>query len=128
MYQALLIALGGAFGCLARFGMSTMVQGLTGEVFPYGTLVVNASGSLLIGVAAEVFDAALIPSPWRSLLTIGFLGGYTTFSTYSLETLHLLRDGELRLAGLSVLGNNVLGLGCAALGVYATRIVLRSLA
>jgi CrcB protein len=127
MYQALLIALGGALGSLARFGVSTMVHGITGDVFPYGTLVVNVAGSLLIGVVAEVFDAALIPSPLRSLVTIGFLGGFTTFSTYSLETLNLLRDGEWRLAGFNVLGNNILGLCCAALGVYATRVVLRIL-
>jgi CrcB protein len=128
MRHVVLIAVGGSLGCLARFGMSTMVHGFTGEVFPYGTLLVNVTGSFLIGVLAEVFDAALIPSPWRSLVTIGFIGGYTTFSTYTLETLNLLRDGELRLAGLNFLGNNVLGLVAVAAGLYTSRMLIKLLA
>jgi CrcB protein len=128
MQHVVLIAAGGSLGCLARFGMSTLVHGFTGEVFPYGTLVVNLTGSFLIGVFTDLFDNALIPSPWRSLVTIGFIGGYTTFSTYTLETLNLLRDGELRLAGLNFLGNNALGLVAVAAGLYTSRMLIRLLA
>jgi CrcB protein len=125
MQQVLLIAVGGSIGCVARFGISSMTSNAASGAFPWGTFAVNITGSFLIGVFAELFETAIVPSGWRSFVTIGFLGGYTTFSTFTLETLNLLRDGELRFALLNLLGSNLLGIACVALGLYATRIALR---
>jgi CrcB protein len=125
MQQAVLIAAGGALGALARFGMSTVIQQGAPGTFPRGTLVVNLTGSFLIGLLMEAFDAAVIPPEWRSFLTIGFLGAYTTFSTYTFETVQMLRDGELGPAALNVIGANAAGLGAVVLGMYVTRIVIK---
>ena len=125
MQQVLLIALGGSIGCVARFSISSISSNAASGTFPWGTLAVNLTGSFLIGIFAELFETTIVPSGWRSFVTIGFLGGYTTFSTFTLETLNLLRDGELRFALLNMLGSNLLGVAFVALGLYATRIVLR---
>jgi CrcB protein len=98
------------------------------ESFPWGTLVVNVSGSFLIGMLAELFDAALFPAEWRSFLAIGFLGAYTTFSTYTLETVNMLRDGELKLATANILAGNVAGIAAVVLGIYVSRFIIKSLA
>ena len=124
MQQALLIALGGALGSVARYGLSTYIAHASRGDFPWGTLIVNLGGSFLIGVFVEFFDTALIPSEWRSFITIGFLGGYTTFSTFALETVNLIRDGELPLATLNVAATNVLGVLVVALGLYSSRFVI----
>src|SRR5512138_2868558 len=118
MQQVLLIAVGGALGTVSRYGLSTFVYHATNETFPWGTLAVNLIGCFLIGVFAELFDTALIPTEWRSFVTIGFIGGFTTFSTYSLETVNLFRDGELRLAAVNALASNVLGIVCVGIGIY----------
>jgi CrcB protein len=125
MQQVVLIAVGGSLGCVARFGISSMTSNAASGAFPWGTFAVNITGSFLIGVFAELFETAMVPSGWRSFVTIGFLGGYTTFSTFSLETLNLLRDGELRFALLNVFGSNIVGIGFVALGLFTTRIVLK---
>jgi CrcB protein len=127
MQQILLIAVGGSLGAVARYSLSTYVLETVNSVFPWGTLVVNLSGSFLIGVMVELFDEALVPTDYRSLMTIGFLGAYTTFSTYSLETVNLLRDGELKLASLNILASNALGLISVVLGIYLTRIAVKFL-
>jgi len=127
MQQLLLIAAGGSLGCVARYGISIFVYNATGGVFPWGTLAVNLTGSFIIGIVAELFEIALIPSAWRSFVTIGFVGGYTTFSTYTFETLNLIREGELKLATFNVFGSNVLGVICVALGIYSTRMFLKIL-
>ncbi len=125
MLQVVLIAVGGSLGCVARFGLSTLVYGATPGVFPSGTLFVNLTGSFLIGVFSELFETALIPTEWRSLITIGFIGGYTTFSTYALETLNLIREGEIQLATYNVLLSTVAGIAFVALGIYAARFAVR---
>ena len=125
MQQLFLIALGGSFGALARYGLSTFVYNFTNETFPWGTLIVNLSGSFLIGMFIEIFGTSVIQSEWRSFITIGFIGAYTTFSTYALETVNLLRDGELRLASLNVIASNVLGILFVVLGIYSFRLLLK---
>jgi CrcB protein len=125
MQQVLLIAVGGSLGAVARYGLSTFVYHTTSETFPWGTLVVNLTGSFLIGVVIELFDTAIIPTEWRSLITIGFLGAYTTFSTYTLETVNLLRDGELRLATLNIVASNLIGILFVVLGIYSSRLLLK---
>jgi len=97
-----------------------------GAVFPFGTLAVNVTGSLLIGFLATLADERGIIGPQaRLFLVVGLLGGFTTFSSFSLETLRLARDGELTGALMNVTGNLGLGLGCAWLGVGLGRVVER---
>jgi len=95
MINLVLIFLGSGLGAISRYGLSNLVHSLVGRAFPYGTLVVNASGSFIMGllfiIILERFGA-LAPQ-LRAFLLIGFLGGYTTFSSFSIETLTLLEQG-----------------------------------
>ena len=125
MYHILLIACGGMAGALARYGLSKYIAQSSNSLFPWGTLLINLSGSLLIGLFFELFDRAVIPTDLRSLITIGFLGAYTTFSTYSLETVNLLRDGEVRLCLTNIILSNVLGLLLVLVGMHATRFIIK---
>ena len=93
----LLIALGGALGCVARFALSGFVAGQFGETFPWGTLVVNVSGSFVIGFFATLTspDGRLLVSPGgRQFFMTSMLGGFTTFSSFSLQTLNLIHDSK----------------------------------
>ncbi|HBE72782.1 MAG TPA: fluoride efflux transporter CrcB [candidate division Zixibacteria bacterium] len=125
MGQLLLIAAGGMAGTLARYGLSRLVLRHVNDVFPWGTLAVNLSGSLLIGALYELFDRALVPPHLRSLAAIGFLGAFTTFSTFSLETVNMLREGEIRLGLANVLLNTVLGLALVVIGMHGARLMLK---
>ncbi len=102
------VALGGMFGALARFGAGQWLSALHRVRFPFATLVINASGSFLIGfIYVAIAERAVLHADWRSILMVGFLGSYTTFSTFSLETVTLLEQGfwvqALANAVLSVL-------------------------
>ena len=108
---AVWVALGGALGSVARYWFSGIIARFMGETFPWGTLIVNVSGSLLIGFIATVSGTDgrfLIPPEARQFMMVGILGGYTTFSSFSLQTLTLARDGEWLLAGANILGSMVL--------------------
>jgi CrcB protein len=116
------IAIGGALGSMARYGCSGWVARLTGGLFPYGTLVVNASGALVIGFFAAMSlpeGRVMIPPPARLFVMVGICGGYTTFSTFSLETLNLMRDGEWSRAFGNVVGSVLLSLLAVWLGYVA---------
>jgi fluoride exporter len=128
MQQVLLIAAGGSLGAVARYGVATFVYHTTGETFPWGTFIVNLTGSFLIGLFIELFDTTVIPTAWRSFITIGFIGAYTTFSTYTLETVNLIRDGELRLALSNVVVSNAACILFVVLGMYSSRVLLRMIA
>ena len=120
--QALAIAAGGAVGALLRFWVSNGVYTLVGRTFPYGTLAVNVLGSLLMGVLYVLLvDKLVLGGQWRAALLIGLLGAFTTFSTFSIETLNLLEEGEAIRALINVLLSVALCLGAAWVGVLAGR-------
>ncbi|HFQ92134.1 MAG TPA: fluoride efflux transporter CrcB [Chromatiales bacterium] len=122
MNQALAIAAGGAAGALLRYWTSLGVHSLLGRGFPYGTLTVNVAGSLLMGLLFVLFVERLnLGSEWRAAILIGLLGSFTTFSTFSIETLNLLEQGETLKALLNILLSVTLCLGAAWLGIITGR-------
>jgi fluoride exporter len=121
------IAAGGILGALARFTLSRWAQARTGGLFPWGTLVVNLTGCFGIGLLFGLFESVVVSPPIRAFLLIGFLGAFTTFSSYSIETFNLLRDGEVRFAVFNVLLNNFLGLALTVAGWWTARVLVRIL-
>lgn len=122
MVTILYIAVWGALGCLARYFISGWVYQLLGRNFPYGTFAVNIVGAFLIGLLMELgLRSTLIPQELRIGLTIGFLGGLTTFSTFSYETFRLLEDGELLIASVNVLVSVLICLICTWGGIMTAR-------
>lgn len=118
MIAYLWVALGGALGSVARFASSEWVQARWPSEFPWGTLLVNVLGSLMIGALAAMTESGRwsLSMDARQFLMIGVLGGYTTFSSFSLQTLMLLRSGEALAAGLNVLASVALCLLAAWCG------------
>ncbi len=116
----LLIAAGGAVGALLRYAVHRALQSPTGLGFPIGTLVVNVLGCALIGVAAAWLASPTARPEARLLVITGLLGGFTTFSTFGLETIELLRGGRTGVALLYVAASNTLGIGAVWLGFTAT--------
>ena len=111
MQKYLLIAVGGALGSIARFWVGSTIAGRAGIKFPYGTLVVNLTACLIIGFTLTYMGKrADLDSAWRFLIAVGFIGAYSTFSTYEWETLSTLRSGAFVLAALYAGGSLVLGL------------------
>ena len=120
----LAIGVGGALGALARYGLSGWVQGFLATPFPLGTLVVNVLGSFLLGLAVYLLESTALSTEVRSLVTIGFLGAFTTFSTFSYEALVLLQGGEWTRGGLYRGGSLALGLAGVLLGLGVGSFVL----
>ena len=122
MFQALAIAGGGAIGALMRFYASNGIHALLGRGFPYGTLFVNLSGSIIMGFCYVLFMDRLQISPeLRAALLVGVLGAFTTFSTFSIETLNLIEDGEVMKASINILLSVTLCILGAWLGVVGGR-------
>lgn len=116
------IALFGACGCLARYAVSGWTYRLVGQALPFGTLAVNVVGSFLIGLIMEgSLRSALLSPALRVGLTVGFLGGFTTFSTFSYETIRLLEEGSLLQAGGNVLLSVTACVVGAWLGIWLAR-------
>jgi CrcB protein len=112
----LVIGVGGAAGAVSRYLATGWIQGLSGGFFPWGTLVVNVVGSLALGFVLVWLQASVSSAELRELVTIGFLGSFTTFSTFSYETVAMLRDGEWLRAGGYTTGSIVLGAVAVAVG------------
>jgi fluoride exporter len=107
----LLIALGGALGSMARYWVGSAISGRMGAKFPYGTFVINVTACLIIGFTLTLLGKRVELSPaWRYLIPVGFIGAYSTFSTYEWETLATLRSGAVALAALYAGGSLVAGL------------------
>jgi CrcB protein len=119
LLKVIAVLLGGAVGTGFRYFLSTFIYSqIKQPSFPYANLVINVSGSFIIGLLAELFDTRLLVSPtMRVALLTGVLGGYTTFSSFSFETFSLVRDGEMWLAALNAVGSVALGLVAVWLGV-----------
>lgn len=122
MSQLAALALAGAAGSLGRYGLTVLATRWLGDAFPYGTLAVNALGSLLLGLLAHVLlYHPSVPPGWRLPLTTGFLGAFTTFSTFSVETVNLVESGQPSAALGNVALNLILGLLLAAAGLSLGR-------
>jgi len=125
MKHLIVIALGGGTGAVSRYLASKYVQSVYGRIFPLGTLAVNAAGSFLIGFLFFLFDDIIVSRETRSFLIIGFLGALTTFSSYSLETINLFKDGEIKLGILNLLLNNLVCLVMVIAGMLASRLLMK---
>ena len=118
------VGVGGALGANARYALGTWIAARLGTAFPAGTLVINVTGSLAIGVLLVLLTERLAAPPaWRLLLVVGFLGGYTTFSSYTFEALALLEAGAWARGAWYVLGSNGLGLVACYAGMVLGRLV-----
>jgi CrcB protein len=116
------IAIAGALGALARYGVDGFVSRRLLAAFPWGTFVVNITGAFVLGLLMTLMTEQLTTAPWlRSALTIGLLGAYTTFSTLSYETYRLLEVGAVGLAAANMFGSMAAGLFAVYLGVVAGR-------
>jgi CrcB protein len=124
MIRTLLVGLGGFVGTLLRYWLSGLIARRYGETFPLGTLVVNAIGCFVIGFLFYFFyDRSLTTPAARTVVLIGVIGGFTTFSSYGLQTFTLLRDGEVFLALVNVVASNVLGLALVWLGYVLAKAI-----
>lgn len=124
MMKFVYIASGGAIGAVARYAISGYIQNLAQGVFPWGTLSVNAIGSLLIGVFCGLSELTPVSPVAKLFFAIGFLGAFTTFSTFSLETFSLLRDRETMLGLMNIGLNNLLSLVLVFVGYFSCCYVL----
>lgn len=114
------VALAGALGAPARFLTESVVRRVRPGAFPLGTLLVNASGSLALGVIVGLASSATLDADARVVIGTGFLGAYTTFSTYAYETVRLAEDGQRRLAAVYALVSVLIGASMAAVGLALT--------
>ena len=120
------VGLGGFLGANARYALGAWIVQRAGPAFPWHTLLINVTGSLTIGVILTLLTERLVADPaWRLFLVVGFLGGYTTCSSYTFEGLELLREGEWLAALWYALGSNLLGLAATYLGMVLARAIGR---
>jgi CrcB protein len=124
LQKYLLIAIGGALGSIARYSVGAAIGSRMGTRFPYGTFVINLTACVIIGFSLTYLGRRVELSPaWRYLIPIGFVGAYSTFSTYEWETLSSLRSGTFALAALYAVGSLVLGLAATWLGVALAELI-----
>ncbi len=124
MQKYLLIAIGGALGSVARYWVGSAIQGRMGIRFPYGTLVVNLTACVVLGFTLTYMSRRVELSPaWRFLIPLGFIGAYSTFSTFEWETLATLRAGALSLAALYSVGSLILGLAATWAGAVLAELI-----
>ena len=113
----LIVGAGGFIGAIVRYILAMWIGQRWGRSFPLGTFVINITGSFLIGILMTIMTERIIENPqWRLFLVVGFLGAYTTFSTFEYETGTLLRDSEWLYAALNVIGSVIVGFAALKLG------------
>lgn len=110
MTTILYVLLGGGLGSLFRYWISLLSIKLWGLGFPFGTLIVNSLGSFAIGLLWGMMDLSSVKNETKVFVFVGLLGGFTTFSTFSIETLHLFKSAQYKLAVFNILANNLIGL------------------
>lgn len=125
MTQLLMVGAGGAIGAIGRYWLSTWVYSLTGRTFPWGTLAVNLLGSLLMGfLSVWLLERSMtLSAEVRALLMVGFLGAFTTFSTFSLETLVLLEEGAVARAGINIAASVFICIFAAWMGTLLAKAI-----
>jgi CrcB protein len=125
MRTVVAIGVAGFIGAVARYGVEGFVSERTNGSFPWGTFVVNISGSLVLGLLfALLIEGRVIMAPWlRTAATVGLIGAYTTFSTLSLETFRMIEDGAYLAAGFNAFGSLALGLVAVWVGIVAGRMI-----
>ena len=122
LLKVCLIGLGGSFGAICRYGLGSLVQRMLGGIFPLGTIIVNLLGCLFIGFLAGLQEARQILSPeWSLFLLVGFLGSFTTFSTFGLDAFKLLREGAYLWTGGYIGVQVIVGLLAVFCGFYLGR-------
>jgi fluoride exporter len=122
MEKFLIISLGAILGANARYWIGGWAAERFGTTFPYGTLIINVTGSLVLGFFITlVTDRFLVDPRWRLLVAIGFLGAYTTFSTYTYESVNLLLNGQVWLGLLNLFGSSILGAAAVTAGILLGR-------
>lgn len=120
----LTVGIGGFIGAVVRYALGIWIGQRWGRSFPLGTFFINVSGSFLIGLLMPLLTERLIANPqWRLLLVVGFLGAYTTFSTFEYETGALLKDGEWLFASLNIILSVVAGFAALKLGEVLAKVV-----
>lgn len=118
------IALGGALGALARYGVATHVSTLWNGHWPLGTLLINSAGSMVIGIVFVLLERSLLHPDWRGIVMVGFLGAFTTFSTFSLEAVQLWLNGHAATAVAYAVISTCSCIAAAALGIGIARSIL----
>lgn len=122
MTRFLLISLGAVLGANARYWLGGWAAEKFGVAFPYGTLIINLTGSFVLGLFVTLItDRFLIDPNWRLLIAIGFLGSYTTFSTYTYESVNLILNGQTWMGLLNLFGSSILGALAAIAGIALAR-------
>jgi CrcB protein len=119
----ILIFLGGGFGAILRYFTTQTINSVFNNRFTFGTILVNCIGSLLIGFLINIFDLFSIDTKWKLLLITGFLGGYTTFSAYSYETINYFINGNIKYAIINIFIHNILCLLFVLLGIWFNKII-----
>jgi CrcB protein len=120
----LAVAIGGALGSVARYALSSWIFDITSHKFPYATLIVNVAGSFVMGILfVVVVERAALPAEMRSLLMIGFIGAFTTFSAFSLDALGLWQNGHVLMSVIYMIATVILCLVAISTAIWLTRLM-----